>query len=149
MSPPVKNPGALIPRERIDDTQAMWLAGVSPRKIEHDLAEKYGVTRRTARNYLAIVRRRLVKRGSVEVEAARARAEEMLLETYRCAKDRVGVTKDGHEYSDPDTKSMVAAAHRLAELFGAVGPKRIEFSGPGGKPLGPMIFVPAEVEEKE
>lgn len=135
---------AKIPRERLDIVRERYLRGHTTLRIQTELSKLFGCTCRTIRSYLRIVRKQLAKAEESNTEAVRLRAEFMLLESYEMARDRKGFTKDGDEFGDPDVKSMVAAAHRLAELFGAMGAKRIEHTGKDGVPLNPgVIYVPA------
>lgn len=110
---------------RIDHAERLYLAGRTPRSIQRTLVKAYGVEPRTARRYLAAAKSRITKRGSSapNPDAGRARAEEMLLTAARFAREQ------------QDPKALALCAQRLAELDGALGPKRIEHSGPNGGPI--------------
>ena len=110
---------------RIDHAERLYLAGRTPRTIQRTLTRTYGVTPQTARHYLARAKKRLASRPSNEIspDAARARAESLLLEAAAMARAK------------EDPKALAMIAHRLAELDGAVGPRRVELSGPGGGPI--------------
>lgn len=123
-----------IPRERIERTRELYLQGVPNLAIQSKLSREFNVSCRAVRTWIKIVVDKLGRAESANTEAARARASEMLLNAYLLARGRKGYTKDG-PYDDPDVKAMVAAAHRYAELHGAVGPKRVELSGPNGGPV--------------
>lgn len=111
--------------DRIDLAERLYLAGRSPLSIQRTLARKFAITLRTARRYLARAKRRLSDRGehAPNPDAGRARAEEMLLTAARFAREQ------------QDPKALALCAQRLAELDGALGPKRIEHSGPNGGPI--------------
>lgn len=110
---------------RIDHAERLYLAGRAPRSIQRALVKAYGVEPRTARRYLALAKTRITKRGSStpNPDAGRARAEEMLLEAAKLARAK------------GDPKALALCAQRLAELDGALGPKRIEVSGPNKGPI--------------
>lgn len=110
---------------RIDHAERLYVAGRSPRSIQRTLAKAYTVDARTARRYLARAKARITKRGehAPNPDAGRARSESMLLEAARFAREQ------------QDPKALALCAQRLAELDGALGPKRVEISGPGGKPF--------------
>lgn len=110
---------------RIDHAERLYVAGRSPRSIQRTLAKAYTVDARTARRYLARAKARITKRGehAPNPDAGRARSESMLLEAARFAREQ------------QDPKALALCAQRLAELDGALGPKRVEISGPGGAAL--------------
>lgn len=115
----------VIDPARIDLAERLYLAGRTPRSIERTIAHRFGVTTRTARNYLARAKKRLGNRpaNAINPDAGRTRAESLLLEAAAMARAK------------EDPKALAIIAHRLAELDGAVGPRRIELSGPGGGPI--------------
>lgn len=132
-----------IPRERLVYVERLWLAGVPDHRLQQRVAKRYGVTLRTARRYIARVRHRLAAREAAAPEAVRARAEAMLLESFAVAKKAIKVVtwideagaKRSKEYAAPEVGAMVAAASRLAELYGAVRPARLEITGRNGGPV--------------
>lgn len=129
---------ALIPRERLALVEDLYLGGKHDTAIQRAVCAAFGVTARTARNYLARVKAKLAARCPPDPAAARARAEAMLLETYELA--RVGTERG------PDTKTMAVVAGRLAQLHGADAPARHEVSGPAGGPLetvARVVLMPA------
>ena len=115
----------MIPLARIDHAERLYVAGKSSQSIQRTLAKAYEVSLRTARNYLARAKARITKRGenAPNPDAGRARAESLLLEAAKFAREQ------------QDPKALALCAQRLAELDGALGPKRVEISGPGGKPF--------------
>lgn len=119
-----------IPRERLDLAEAMWVAGTTAREIQTKLAIKYGVTRRQTRTYIRLARERIAKNDKDDAHTAavsgKARAEEMLLEVWALAKN---ATFKG--VASPDTKTMERVATRLAELNGAMAPKKLELDASG------------------
>lgn len=134
-----------IPPGRLEKVRDEYLRGALLLDRQRELANEWNISTRQVRNYLARVKRQLAKHEAKDVEAARARAEQMLLHTFDVAENRKGHTMAGTEYDDPDTKSMVAAAVALADVFGAKGPTKVEHTGKDGAPLiAPMIFIPQE-----
>lgn len=126
-----------IPSGRLPRVEKMYLSGSCERDIVDALSVEWDVTHRTIRNYLARVRDKLAKLPKITPEAARARIESMLLDTYAIAK--AGTEKG------PDAKSMVAAVSRLGELDGVLGTRRMEISGKDGGPLTiqQVVLMPA------
>ena len=134
-----------IPRERLDEVRERYLRGESSLKIQDECAKLWAISQRQVRNYLRLVRAQFAKHATDDIEAVRARSEQLLLDTYDLAKTRQGYTMAGTAYDDPDLKTMATCAYRLAELYGATGAKKLEVSGPGGKPLASaVIFIPSE-----
>lgn len=114
-----------IDPERIDLAEKLYLKGSPPRSIYLTLCRRFSIDLRTAQRYLARAKKRLGNRpaNTINPDAGRARAEGLLLEAFVIARVK------------EDPKAMAIIAHRLAELDGAVGPRRIELSGPGGGPI--------------
>lgn len=110
---------------RIDHAERLYLAGRTPRSIQRTLVKAYTVSPSSARRYLALAKARIAKRGysAPNPDAGRARAEGMLLEAAALARAK------------GDPKALALCAQRLAELDGALGPKRVEITGPGGAAL--------------
>jgi hypothetical protein len=123
-----------IPRERLDLVEKLWLEGKSDRAIQRAVVKRFVITFRTARRYLRRVRETIGKRQAVNPDAARARTEAMLLETYALAKRKTKLTMFG-EQNDPDTKTMATVATRLGELEGAFAPKELKHTVSGSLPL--------------
>jgi len=121
---------AIIPRERLDLVEKLYLTGVPEHRIQRRICDEYGVSTRTARRYLERVRAKLADRPVTPPETVRARAEAMLLEAYETARDK----RDRTGAAMPDCGSMVAASYRLAELHGAAAPKRLDVTS-GGEAL--------------
>jgi hypothetical protein len=140
-----------IPRERLEFTRQLWLEGVAEHRLQQRVAEKFNVTLRTARRYLARVRAAFAKHPSAEIEAIRARADAMLLDVYDKAQDHKVIVpkKDGADVVEqPDLRTMATVAWRLAELHGAVAPKRHEHEhSSGGSPL--TFYMPRKVSDGE
>lgn len=115
----------MIPLARIDHAERLYVAGKSSQSIQRTLAKAYEVSLRTARSYLARAKARITKRGenAPNPDAGRARAESLLLEAAKFAREQ------------QDPKALALCAQRLAELDGALGPKRVEHSGPNGGPI--------------
>ena len=121
--------GSLHP-ERLDEVERRLLAAQSPRRVEVECAALWGITKRTARRYVTIVRKRLAKHAasrdpSVDGEIAR----EMLLDAFATAKA-------GGEHG-PNAGAMVQAAKAYAEITGAAQPTRVDITS-GGKALRSM-----------
>lgn len=110
--------GRLIPPERLDYVEGLYLSGTPDQRIVRMVAKRYEVTRRTARNYLVLVRERFPKRPAPPPEAIIARSDSLLLDAYLTAKRRKHLTQWGMQDA-PDCATMAAAAWRLAELHGA------------------------------
>ena len=128
------DPAPKIPRERLEYVERLYLKGEPEVRIKAKVCERYGVTLRTARRYLARVRLRLSKLPSAQPEAVRARAEAMLLETYRLARkgvkyvtfqDGVGpdTRKETKPVPAPEVGVMANIAARLVEINGAALPQ--------------------------
>jgi hypothetical protein len=116
-------PNKTIDPRRLDEVEKRYLNARPTRDIERDLATEWGITRRQVRTYIAIVRRRLAA-AFVETtpDEQRARVEALLLNAYRCAEA-------GSPVHGSDARGMVAAAKTLADLTGAMAPKKVEHSG--------------------
>ena len=115
---------------RLDEVERRLLEAQAPRRIEHDLAKAWGVTRRHVRRYLATVRKRLAKNAASRDPAVDAEiAREMLLDAYSTAKI-------GGEHG-PNPGAMVQAARVYAEITGALKPARVDITS-GGKPIRTM-----------
>lgn len=138
----------VIPRERLEYVERLYLKGVSEHRIQSKVSERYGVTTRTARRYLARVRLRLSKLPAAQPEAVRLRSEAMILEAYDLARkavkyvtfqDGVGpdTRKETRAVPAPEVGTMVNAAARLADLHGASQPKRVDVTS-GGEPIGAL-----------
>lgn len=132
----------IIPRERLELTERLYLAGKSRQRIARRLCSEYGVTARTARRYIQRVEAKLAALPKPSPEAVLQRAEEMLLETYRLAKGAVkyvtfqdGVGPDTHKETRPveapEVGTMATVALRLAELHGASAPQRVDLTSKG------------------
>lgn len=141
----------LIPRERIEFTQKLYLQGKPRPEISRRVCARFGVKARTARNYIALVEKHLASLPKPPPEATFVRVESMLLQAYDHARRAVKVVKwqekgesgkgaKGVEYSKtlraPETGAMVNAAWRLAELHGLVV-DRIDHTS-NGKTLAPL-----------
>lgn len=114
-----------IPRERIDHAIELWLTGRPPVALQNELAERFGVTQRAARRYIQIARERLEKDAPPQPGAARARAEQMLLQAFEIA------------FKAGDAKTMGWLAERLGKLDGLFNEK-FEITGKNGAPLVPV-----------
>lgn len=134
MEPPLSK---RIPRERLEYVERLYLAGRPDHRISQLVARRYGVTLRTARNYLARIRARLAALPKPPPEAVAQRVEAMLLDAYGKARRAIKVvtwteadgSKQSKEYAAPETGTMVVAAVRLGELHGVLAPRRVEHSG--------------------
>lgn len=130
-----------IPRERLALVEKLWLKGRSESVITATVCKRYTISARQARRYVERVKAKIAARDALDPAAALARSERMLLETYQLARTRTAMvgrhpkTKQPILLEDPDTKTMAVVAFRLAELHGAGAAKRLEHSGPGGKPI--------------
>lgn len=128
-SPARARGGRVIPRERLERVEELYLSGCDEGEIQRAIAKAYGVTKRAARRYIRRVKAKLAERARGEDPGpTRLRVQTMLLEAFRTAA--AGSTLHG-----PDAKAMVQAARTLAEVAGALGPKAIEISGRDGKPI--------------
>lgn len=118
----------LIPPGRLDAIEKRILTAEAPADFVPALAKEWGRSQRQVWKYVKRVRERLAERArAVDPEADRETVRAMALETYRTARQG---GEDG-----PDTRGMVAAAKLFGEITGALGPKRLEVSGPEGKPI--------------
>jgi hypothetical protein len=133
----------LIPRERLDLAEEMFLAGKSRQRIARVLCEKFGVSARTARDYIARVEAKIAALPKPPPEAAFQRAEAMLLEAYELARDGMkrivvsqgqGLPSKVEEFPEANVGVMATVATRLAELHGVAAPQKVDITS-GGKPL--------------
>jgi len=133
----------LIPRERLDLAEELYLAGKSRQRIARVLCEKFGVSARTARDYIARVEAKIAALPKPPPEAAFQRAEAMLLEAYELARSAVkriavsqgaGVGAVVEEFPEANVGVMANVAYRLAELHGVAAPQKVDLTS-GGKPL--------------
>lgn len=134
----------VIPRERIELTERLFLAGKSRPSIIRRVCKDFGVTARTARNYLARVETRLAGLPRPPAEASFQRAESMLLDAFAKARSAVKVVtwvdgdkKESRIMPAPDTGTMVTAAWRVAELHGVTAPQKVDLTS-GGKPIASL-----------
>lgn len=142
-------PPRKIPRERLEYVRQLYLEAKPEHRIQQLTAEKFGVCLRTARRYLALVKKGFGKASPPELPAVRARAESMLLDIYDRASSAKTVvpTKDGAQIvDDPDLRTMATAAWRIAELNGAVAPKKLSHDHTsGGAPVAAVaVYLPSE-----
>lgn len=128
--------GSKIPRERIDAARKLWLTGRPPVACQQELSEQFNVSQRAARRYLQIARTKLEKDAPPQPGAARARAEQLLLQAYETA------LKAG------DAKTMGWLAERLGKLDGLFNEK-IELSGKMNVVAQVAFYVPKEPEGGE
>lgn len=133
----------LIPRERLDLAEELYLAGKSRQRIARKLCERFEVSARTARNYIARVEARLAALPKPPPEAAFQRVEAMLLETYELARDgvqRIAVSQGAgagsvvEEFPQANVGAMATVVARLAELHGVGGAQKLDLTS-GGKPI--------------
>ena len=131
-----------IPRERLVLTEKLYLEGKSRQRIAKRICAEYGVSARTARKYIQRVEAKLAALPKPPPEAIALRAEAMLLETYRLARDSVkyvtfqdGVGPDTRKETKPvpapEVGTMANIAVRLAELHGAAAPQRVDVTSKG------------------
>lgn len=126
---PASGLGSKIPRERIDAALALWLSGRSPVACQRELSERFSVSQRAARRYLQIARERLERDAPPKPGAARARAEQLLLDAYAVA------------LQERDAKAMGWIAERIGKLDGLFKEK-LELSGKNGGAVG-IVLLPA------
>ena len=100
----------IIPRERLEYVERLWLKGVSESAIQEMTSKRFGVTHRAVRRYMKRVKDRLAALPSMQPDAERKRVERLLLDAIRVAR-RGGRT-------GPHTSAMVAAITRLGQLTG-------------------------------
>ena len=132
-SAPASGHGTRIPRERIDAARKLWLTGRSSAWCQQQLSERFGVSQRAARRYLEIVRKRLAMEPKPDAESARDLAARQLQSAFDTAAGK------------GDAKAMVLAASRLAELHGAIGPRKIELGGSVKLDAQVSFYLPPEV----
>jgi hypothetical protein len=130
-----------IPRERLELVEKLYLSGKSGRAIGSVVCKRFGVSKRTVERYLSLVLNRISALPKPPPEAARARAESLLLSAYQIAKTKRGM-------SGPDTKSMVAAARTLAEIDGVLS-RKIEHSGAIDTTAKVILLPPIEPIDAE
>lgn len=135
----------IIPRERLDLTEKLYLAGKSGPSIARKLRQEFGIAPRTARKYIAIVEKRLAALPKPSPQATFRRVEAMLLETYKLARNGVqrlviSRGKDAgaavEEYPQANVGAMATVAWRLAELHG-ITVQKVEVSA-GGEDLSAL-----------
>lgn len=129
-------PGSKIPRERIDAARDLWLSGRPPVALQNELASRFNVTQRTARHYIEIARKRIERDAPPQPGAARARAEQMLLQAFEIA------------LSERDAKTMGWLTERLGKLDGLFNEK-LELSGKVNVAAEVAFYVPEENEGGE
>lgn len=145
---------AIIPRERLDLAERLFIAGKGRQAIARALCAEYHVTARTARNYIARVEAKIAALPKSPPEAVFQRTEAMLLETYEKARDgvkRMAVAQGGgvsvvEEFPESNVGVMATVAVRLAELYGVGGVHRVDITS-GGKPLAAL--TDDEIDERE
>jgi len=134
---------SLIPKERIDLVEGLYLAGKSRLYITRRVCDEYHVTTRQARNYIALVEKRLAALPKPPPEAAFQRVEAMLLETYDLARNgvqRIAVSQGAgagsvvEEFPQANVGAMATVTARLADLHGVGGPQKLDLTS-GGKPI--------------
>lgn len=130
---PLAKPRRVIPPERLEMAQKLYLTGVPDHRARERLCREFEVTEKSARKYMRLAKERIGQLPTATPEAIRARAEAMLLNAYETAEGKVGPTG----MANPDCGSMVAASYRIAELHGAAAPKRLDVTS-GGEKLGSM-----------
>jgi hypothetical protein len=140
----------IIPRERLDLAEELYLTGKSHQRIAKVLCERFGVTSRTARNYIARVQAKIAALPKPPPEAAFQRTEAMLLETYELARSAVkriavsqgaGVGAVVEEFPEANVGVMANVAYRLAELHGVAAPQKHELTGKDGGPIETVARV--------
>jgi hypothetical protein len=114
-----------IPKERLDRVRDLWMLGKSERQITRLVCAEYSITARAVRRYIVRVRDKIAGEPGTTTEAARKRAEEIMLEALEHAVSRVDADTG---VAAPDYKEMSTIARRLAELHGALVQK-VEHSG--------------------
>ena len=129
-------PGSKIPRERIDAARDLWLSGRPPVALQNELAQRFNVTQRAARRYIQIARERIEKDTPPQPGAARARAEQMLLQAFEIA------------LKECDAKTMGWLTERLGKLDGLFNEK-LELSGKVAVAAEVAFYVPEENEGGE
>lgn len=149
---PAPKPPKKIARERLDLVEKLYLAGRSRRYITDQVINRWKVTGRTARRYIAVVEKRLAALPKPPPEATFQRVEAMLLETYDLARNGVqrivvsgGKGEPSHveEYPEANVGVMATVAQRLADLHGVAAPRGVDLTT-GGKPLALTIYAPPE-----
>lgn len=154
MSASVPREPKKIPRERLDLVEKLYLEGKSRPVIAERLGDRYGVSSRTARRYIARVEAKLAALPKPPPEATFHRVETMLLDTYELARSAVkriavsqgaGVGAVIEEFPEANVGVMATVAVRLAELHGATAPKKVDMTS-GGEKVALAIYVPAEKE---
>lgn len=133
----------IIPRERLELAEELFLAGKSRQRIARVLCDRFGVTARTARRYIERVERKLAALPKPPPEATLHRVEAMLLDTYETAKSGVhrlvvsqgkGEPSRVEEFPEANVGVMATVAMRLADLYGVSAPQKVDLTS-GGKPL--------------
>lgn len=117
----------IIPRERLDLVERLYLAGKSGTSIAKKMREEFGVSPRTTRRYIALVEKRLAALPKPSPEAVFQRVQGMLLESYSLARKGVqrlvvsqgrGEPSTVEEFPQANVGAMATIAWRLAELHG-------------------------------
>lgn len=105
---------------------------LSTSTIERDLSVNFGVTSRTVRTYIAMVRRRAAKRERSEAAPRidRGSLTEALVDVYNECRNQ----RDRHGNPRPDNKTALRALHELGALHG-LHIRKIELTGADGGPL--------------
>lgn len=124
-----------MPLARLEEVERRLLAVEHPPDIERSLSKEWGVTRRTVRSYISVVRRRLAAAfKAIPPEQHAAKVGHMLDEAYRTAR------------SNKDAKGMVAAARTLSELTGTKAPTKVDVTS-GGAPVAVTLVWPDARDE--
>lgn len=126
---------------RLDEIERRLLRAEAAADFVPELAKEWGRSKRRVWDYVARVRKRLAERArasKLDPDADAELVRALALETYRVARE--GTDKG------PDTRGMAAAVKLLGEMTGAIGPRRLELSGPGGGPIqthAAVVVLPA------
>lgn len=144
----LKRKGPTIAPERLALVERMYLEGKGRPRITSAVCERYGITTRQARNYIAIIEKRLAALPKPPPEATFQRVEAMLLEAYELARNgvqRISVSQGAgagsrvEEFPQPNAGVMANVAERLGVLYG-VGGKEQERA-----PASVVIELPASL----
>jgi hypothetical protein len=128
--------------ERLVEVETLLTRRVGSRRIEKLLAERWSLTTRQVRHYIARVRRTWEAEASSEGrEAKRDAMRASLDDLYANAMGRTEIVRDakGSPILDPqgkplvrpnpDTKTAVRAAAEIIRLDGLAAPTKVEVSG--------------------
>lgn len=113
-------------RERLAEIERRWLSGNTEGSIREWLRQTYGIKTNTCKILLSKVKARVAAADPTDPQSAKARAVQMLLDTYALCQARQRARGEHGSMADPDTRTMATIVATLAKLEGAAEPEKID-----------------------